>query len=77
MLETIQKSPDVYEWFINDWVRLVSIDPETRKLYLFEGGTFVPYKPLAAGVQSVGDVTPLIESTQDNLPVYSLSNRAV
>jgi len=77
VLETIQKSPDVYEWFINEWVRLVAVDPETRKLYLFGGGTFEPYYPLAAGVQSINDVTPLIESTQDNLPVYSLSNRAI
>jgi uncharacterized protein YbcC (UPF0753/DUF2309 family) len=77
VLETIQKASDVYEWFINDWVRLVAVDPETRTLYLFDGGKFTPYHPLAAGVQSIADVTSLIESTQDNLPVYSLSNQKV
>lgn len=77
VLKTIQKAPDVYEWYINDWVRLVAVDPETRKLYLFESGTFVPYIPLATGVQSIDEVTPHIESTQDNLPVYSLSSRVV
>ncbi|MEO5977720.1 MAG: hypothetical protein ABIS36_08945, partial [Chryseolinea sp.] len=72
VLETIQKSAEVYEWFINEWVRLIAVDPETREMYLFGDGQFKPYKTLAETVGSITDVMPLIEKTQENLPIYQL-----
>ncbi|MEO8472747.1 MAG: DUF2309 domain-containing protein [Chryseolinea sp.] len=72
VLETIQKSTEVYEWFINEWVRLIAVDPETREMYLFGDGQFKPYKTLAETVGSITDVMPLIEKTQENLPIYQL-----
>lgn len=77
VLETIQRSPDVYEWFINEWIRLVAIDPETRELYLFGDGEFAPYQTLAEGVASVSNLATLIESTRENLPVHTLTPCAV
>jgi uncharacterized protein YbcC (UPF0753/DUF2309 family) len=44
VLKTIQKAEETYEWFINDWVKLVSIHPETKELQVFEGGYFRPYE---------------------------------
>ena len=73
VLETIQKSPEVYEWFINEWVRLVAVNPETRELSLFGNGAFKPYFTLKDEVGLVSDIKTLVESTQENLPVYSLS----
>ena len=77
VLAAIRKSPEVYEWFINEWVRLVAVDPETRKLYLFGAGVFTPYRPMTKGVPAIDDVNTLIESSDDNLPVYTLSNHTV
>jgi len=73
VLETIKKAPDVYEWFINEWVHLVAVTPETRELFLFKDGEFTPYHPLKKGVEPISDLLSLIESHQENLPVYSLS----
>lgn len=73
VLETIQKSPEVYEWFINEWVRLVTVNPETRELSLFGNGAFKPYCTTKKEVGRVSDIKILVESTQENLPVYSLS----
>ena len=73
VLETIQRSPETYEWFINEWVHLVAVNPETYALSLFKEGKFYPYQPLTRKIDSVKDVLPLAESTHENLPVYTLS----
>jgi uncharacterized protein YbcC (UPF0753/DUF2309 family) len=73
VLKTIQRAPEIYEWFINEWVHLVAVDPETRQLYLFKDGDFSIYCPMKKKIESVTDLTSLIEANADNLPVYSLS----
>jgi uncharacterized protein YbcC (UPF0753/DUF2309 family) len=70
VLETIQKSSEVYEWFINEWVHLVVIDPITQAFSQFKDGAFTPYIPLQQNVSSVADVTTLIESNHENIPVH-------
>ena len=73
VLKTIQTSAETYEWFINEWVHLVVINPETQELFRFKDGAFSPYKPLKQTIETISDVTPLIETNLDNLPVYILS----
>ncbi|HEX6892396.1 MAG TPA: DUF2309 domain-containing protein [Chryseolinea sp.] len=73
VLKTIQKSPQVYEWFINEWVHLVAVNPETREIHLFKNGSFTCYRPMKNAVDSIADLTALIETNTENLPVYSLS----
>ncbi len=72
VLKTIQTSAATYEWFINEWVHLVAINPETQELFRFKDGAFFPYKPLKQTIEMVSDITPLIETNIDNLPVYLL-----
>jgi uncharacterized protein YbcC (UPF0753/DUF2309 family) len=69
---TIQKNAETYEWFINEWVHLVIIHPETKALSYFKEGTFVPYHPVQQ-VETVPLLTPLLESSQDNFPVYLIN----
>jgi uncharacterized protein len=73
VLKTIQKAADVYEWFINDWVWLVAVNPETKALSLFKDGAFYPYAPLRKSIETVSDMAPFIEKEVDNLPVYLLA----
>jgi uncharacterized protein YbcC (UPF0753/DUF2309 family) len=73
VLDTIERSPETYEWFINEWVHLVVIKPETRELLVFKDGTFSPYVPLAKSVDTVSDIASLIESHQENIPVHLIS----
>jgi len=73
VLQTIQKAPDMYEWFINEWVWLVTINPETKALSLFQDGRFTPYEPLTKNIESIADVTPVLETHDENLPVYVMS----
>ena len=68
--------------YINEWVRLVAVNPETREIFLFKDGGFSVYRPLTRALGSISDVITLIETvkaaeslhiveaTKENLPVY-------
>jgi hypothetical protein len=85
VLKTIQSVPEMYEWFINEWVHLAVINPETNGLSYFKDGVFTDYEPLTRSITMLNDVTALIESspgmetnetidaTKENLPVYLLN----
>ena len=72
VLSTLQRSPETYEWFINDWVKLVAVNPETYDLFVFDNGAFKPYQPLKTDIKTVSDLTPLFETQSENLPVLIL-----
>lgn len=73
VLKTIQILPATYEWFINEWVHLVVIDPNTKELCLFKDGGFKKYTPLKNAVLNITDIPKLVETTLENLPVYSIN----
>ena len=70
ILKTIQKNAETYEWFINEWVLLVSVNPENRAIMKFKDGAFHPYTLSCKGLDSVFDIDSLIESTEENIPVH-------
>jgi hypothetical protein len=69
----ITKSPATYEWFINEWVKLVVVHPETLELYHFQGGEFEIYNPIQKEIVTVSDELKLAEETIDNLPIGVLN----
>ena len=75
ILKTIQRSPETYEWFINDWVLLVSVNPQTRELMKFREGKFLPYSPACASMPVVADLDELIASTGENIPVHMITEQ--
>jgi hypothetical protein len=82
ILKSIQSTPEMYEWFINEWVHLISVHPETNELAYFKGGVFIPYQTRVKEIHFFKDVHSLLEeakemesnhithATQENLPVY-------
>ncbi len=66
----IQEHAPTYEWFHKEWVNLALVHPETKSLYRWIAGDWVPFVPLTRHLESVSDLTPLIESNQENFPVY-------
>jgi uncharacterized protein YbcC (UPF0753/DUF2309 family) len=67
-LKTIQRTPQLYEWFINEWVHLVVIHPDTKKITRFKDGSFFDYTPDFVP-STVTDVESLFKTESDNLPV--------
>jgi hypothetical protein len=70
VLNVIKSVDAMYEWFINEWINLVVINPETKQFFLFKEGEFVPYEPIPQIVETVSDITPILENTLENIPVY-------
>jgi uncharacterized protein YbcC (UPF0753/DUF2309 family) len=85
VLKTIQSSPEMYEWYINEWVHLIAFDPITKNLHEFKDGVFIPYKTLLEHPQKITNILQLFEdanemetnqiadATKENLPVYTLN----
>lgn len=74
VLKTIQRTPELYEWFINEWVHFVVIAPEDKSLWRFSEGSFHPYKPVTQAIASVDNLETIFEHQSENLPVYLLKN---
>lgn len=76
VLETIQRSPATWEWFQNEWVRLVAFDAISGTYSLLNKGVFEPYEVLQKELPLVDDVLPLIADTPENFPVVELKHKA-
>jgi uncharacterized protein YbcC (UPF0753/DUF2309 family) len=74
VLKTMKINASTYEWFKNEWVRLVVIDPLTKKPFLFSNEVFEPCKLLEKQLLEVDDLTSVFKKEHANLPVYELLN---
>ncbi|MBL8160234.1 DUF2309 domain-containing protein [Candidatus Saccharibacteria bacterium] len=85
--KVIQSNPSLYEWFANEWIHLVALDPKKKRLFVFEAGGFVPYTPLTKTLPTADDVSKLFETTpkmktnhildatRENLPVHIMRRK--
>ncbi len=86
VLKTIKILPELYEWFNNEWVHLVSVNPETKQFSYFKEGEFVLYETLTNQVPSISNMHDFLEgakemetnhildATKENLPIHQLIN---
>ena len=74
VLETVKKNPGTYQWIENNWVILAVVHPETQETYRFENGEMERYQPLKKLLDTVEDIDQLIESHEENFPVYLIKN---
>lgn len=70
VLRTIQINPSTYEWFKNEWVVLAVVHPLSKDIYIFRNGCFELYKPVHRNLPMVEDIFSLVESNDENFPVY-------
>ncbi|WP_158730302.1 MULTISPECIES: YbcC family protein [unclassified Flavobacterium] len=68
----ITKSPATYEWFINNWVNLVALHPETKELYRFVNGEFEIYQPVAFNIQTIENSLEYAITSSENLNITLL-----
>lgn len=84
VLKSIRANDAVYEWYKNEWIHLLALDPESGEVFYFKDEQFVHYQTEMFEVNSVHDVHGLFEkapemisahitqSTFENLPIYQL-----
>ena len=72
VLETIKRNSSTYQWFENEWVVLALKHPESYEIFIFKDGEFIPYEPLHLIIGKVTDLNLVVESSEENLPVFQL-----
>ena len=65
LLAVAGRQAEVAELVVNEWVQLVSVDPVTGAMAVFENGAFVPYEP-----------SPTLLPVVDRSPEWHLRTRA-
>ncbi|MES2430338.1 MAG: DUF2309 domain-containing protein [Bacteroidota bacterium] len=86
VLKAIQSSPEVFEWYKNEWVHIIALNPEEKQFYYFRNGVFEKYDPITSNeeIKTIHNMEEFIEgakemetnhithATEENLPVYLL-----
>ena len=73
VLEVLTKAPNTFQWYQNDWIKLVVIHPETKELFLFKKDQFSSYMPQHAVLKTSNDLERLVESSHRNISVHQLT----
>ncbi len=68
LLEIAGRQAEVRELVVNEWVQLVSVDPDTGEMRLFQGGAFVPYVPHPDRTPEVRRSVEWHGATREHLP---------
>lgn len=69
VLEVIQRSPETFEWFKNEWVHLVAFDPTQKCFFEYRAGKFEAYSPFRKHLETIQNLSQLLEEERDNIPV--------
>jgi uncharacterized protein YbcC (UPF0753/DUF2309 family) len=86
VLKAIQSTPEVFEWYKNEWVHIVALHPQEKQFYYFRNGAFSLYEPVTdhSRIQTIRNMEGFIEraremetnhivhATEENLPVHLL-----
>ena len=72
--QVLSTVPATFEWYQNDWIKLVVIHPDTKELYLFDKDNFSLYSPHHSVFKSTADLQRLVESSHENIAVHQLKN---
>jgi uncharacterized protein YbcC (UPF0753/DUF2309 family) len=86
VLKTIQSDPGIYEWYNNEWVHIMALNPDDQAFYYFENECFHKYEPLEKVIGKISNMEDFMEkaeemvsnhithATFENLPIHSLNN---
>ena len=71
-LRIMQINPATYEWFINNWINLVVIHPETKEAFVFDQGNFKPYEIITDKIEVANNLEEIFENEHGNLPILEI-----
>ncbi len=67
VLQVIQKNETTYQWFINEWIHLVAINPEDKTFHVFKNGAFMLYEPVKQHIKVTQSLESIIELEHENI----------
>lgn len=72
VMATIRRTENLYNWYQREWVLLMVVEPETKRLLQFLKGDLVPYIPETKQLKSIPADDPVLTTSNGNLPIYHL-----
>ena len=69
----ILKDENTYNWFINQWIHLVVLNPKTQNFHLFYKGDFIHYVPKGVAVKTAKELESIFCENHGNLPTFILN----
>ncbi len=54
----------MYSWYLNEWIHLIVIHPETNKIYYFKNEEFIEYRTMTETVEGTTDIVNIIETAR-------------
>lgn len=73
VLDIIHRNASTFEWFRNAWIHLSVIHPETRGVFVFKEGQFLPYEPLKTTTETTFNLLEDVLKSSENLPIYQIA----
>lgn len=73
VLNVIQTDNQTYEWFKNEWIHLVVLNPNDKQFYIYRDGEIVLYNPSHRSVEIAKDFKDIFRKNHENLPVYLMN----
>ena len=70
VLKGISADATIHQWFVNAWVNLAVIHPDSKQIFIFNQTCFEPYTTLAPQISANNKIGELLANNEDNLPVY-------
>jgi uncharacterized protein YbcC (UPF0753/DUF2309 family) len=70
ILEVLAKNESTEQWFLNNWIHLVAIHPDSGFNYVYQQKSFQPLKFEFQKTPETTDILRILEENDDNLPVY-------
>lgn len=73
VLSVIQTDNHTFEWFKNEWIHLIVLNPTDQAFYIYNQGRFVPYSPNFRSAEVAKDFKDIFRKNHENLPVYLMN----
>jgi uncharacterized protein len=82
VLKTVQDTPAMYEWYKNEWVHLVAVNPTDKKFYYFKNDAFHLYETVTKSLPFIDashdfinetkemETNHIVDATKENLPIF-------
>lgn len=67
VLHVIQKNEATYQWFKNEWIHLVAINPQDKSFHMFKDGAFTVYVPTKQHIKVTRSLENIIELEHENI----------
>ncbi len=73
VLDTINKNPSTFQWFDNEWIKLVVVNPETDEIFEYQKNKFQKKDLLDFKIEELSELKFPVEYYSENLPILKVS----